>query len=155
VPGLPGSSGVYYRDASGWVTPRSFLLWPAFYSVWSLYSEHSHKYNVPLGGSLADLQIAEPQPTFYLREPASHAWRIIRLASRDNQRLLRFASSGEFAATDRFTAGEARATQITRVAGEVFTLWPAEPLEAGEYLLCAAVPGGANLNVCYGFGIQR
>jgi hypothetical protein len=156
VPGLPGSAGVYYRAASGWVTlGESFLLWPPFYSVRSLYSRRSHQYNVPLEGSHADLQIAEPQPAFCLREPASHAWRIIRLASRDDQRLLRFVSSGEFAATDWSMAIEARAIHITRVGGEVFTLRPAAPLEAGEYVLCAAVPGGPDLNACYSFGIQR
>jgi hypothetical protein len=155
VPGLPGSAGVYYRAPSGWVTLRSFLLWPPFYSGWSLYSGRGHEYNVPLGGSHASLQIAEPQPAFYLQTPASGVWRIIRLASRDDQRLLRLVSSGEFAARDRFPASGSHDSQIARVAGEVFTLRPVAPLEAGEYVLCSAVPGGPNLNVCYSFGIQR
>jgi hypothetical protein len=63
--------------------------------------------------------------------------------------------SNEFAARDRFPANQAREVQITRVTGNVFTLRPVAPLEPGEYLLCTAVPGGTNLNICYGFGVQR
>ena len=154
VPGLPGSTGVYYRGASGWVTLRSFMLWPPLYSGWTGFSRRSHEFNVPLGGSHAGLQIRELQPAFYLREPGSDDWHIIRLASQDDRRLLRLASSGEFT-WDRFSPIEARKVQITRVAGEVFKLQPVEPLESGEYALCSAVPGGANLSVCYGFGVQR
>jgi hypothetical protein len=155
VPGLPGSSGVYYRDPSGWVTLRSFLFWPPLYSVSSLNSWRSHEYSAPLAGNRADLQIVERQPTFYLREPASHTWRIVRLASRKDQRLLRFVSGVESPAVNRFARSETRATRITRVAGEVFTLRAVTPLEAGEYVLCTEVPGGTKLNLCYGFGIQH
>jgi hypothetical protein len=155
VPGLPGSTGVYYKAPSGWVMMRSFLFWPPFYSGSSLDFGRRHEYNVPLDGGHADLQVAERQPVFYLREPASRAWRLIRLASQGDKRLLRFVSGGEFPSIDRFATGDTREIQITRVAGEVFMLRPAAPLEAGEYVLCSAVPGGANLNVCYGVGIQR
>jgi hypothetical protein len=155
VPGLPGSSGVYYRAPSGWVMMRSFLFWPPFYSASSLDFRRRHEYNVPVAGGHADLQVTERQPALYLREPASRAWRLIRLASRDDTRLLRFVSGSELPAIDRFATSETREIQISRVAGEVFMLRPAAPLEAGEYVLCSSVPGGANLNVCYGFGIQR
>jgi hypothetical protein len=103
APGLPGSSGVYYKAPSGWLMLRSFLFWRPFDPVWSLGSGRRQEYHVFLRGSHADLQLAERQPTFYLREPASRRWRLIRLGSRDDQRLLRFVSSGELAAIDRFT----------------------------------------------------
>ena len=154
APGLPGSAGVYYRVPAGWVTLRSFLFWPPLYSGWSVFSRRSHEFSVPLTGSHADLQITEPQPVIFLRRPASHTWRIIRLASRDNQRLLRLVSGGDFFAMERFPASEAREVEIVCIAGEVFTLRPVAPLEAGEYVLCTEVPGGATLNVCYGFGIR-
>ncbi len=155
APGLPGSSGAYYKAASGWVSMRSFLFWRPFDLDSSLYSGRGREYHVSLGGSHGDLQLGERQPTFYLREPASRSWRLIRLGSRDNQRLLRLTSSGALAAIDRFAARDTREVQITLVAGEVFTLRPVAPLEAGEYALCSAVPVAANLNVCYGFGVQH
>jgi hypothetical protein len=130
-------------------------LWPPFYSNWNLSLRRRHEYNVPLGRSHADLQIREPQPAFYLREPAAGGWQIIRLTSRDDQRLLRLVSTGEFALRDQVPANEARKVQIMRVAGGVFRLQPVAPLESGEYALCSAVPGGLNLSVCYGFGVQR
>jgi hypothetical protein len=155
APGLPGSAGLYYRAPSGYVTLQSFLLWPPLYSGWNSYSRRRHEYNIPLGGGHADLQIAEPLPAFYLRELTSDAWRVIRVASRDDRRLLPLVSSGGFMATAGFPASEAREVQITHVAGELFTLRPVAPLESGEYVLCSAVSGGASLNVCYGFGVRR
>jgi hypothetical protein len=38
--------------------------------------------------------------------------------------------------------------------GKVFTLRPIAPLESGEYVLCRAVSGGANLDPCYRFAVQ-
>jgi hypothetical protein len=154
APGLPRSSGVYYRAPSGWITMRSLMFWLPFYSASNFLSGRRHDYNVPLGGSHADLQTAERQPAFYLREPASRAWRLVRLASRDDKRLLRFVAGG-FARVDRFAANEMREIQISHVAGEVFMLRPAAPLDSGEYALCSSVPGAANLNVCYSFSIPR
>jgi hypothetical protein len=155
VPGLPGSAGVFYKAPSGWVTLGSFLLWPPLYSGWNAFSRRSHEHDVTLAASHADLQISEPQPTFYLRKPASDGWRVVRLESRDDRRLLRLVSGGDFFAKDKFPASEAREVQIASVTGQVFTLQPVAPLESGEYLLCSEVPGGATLNVCYGFGVRH
>jgi hypothetical protein len=158
VPGLPGSAGVYYTNGSGWVRLRYSLLWPPLYSGysgWNAPFRRSHEFNVPLGGGHADLQIREPQPAFYLRQPASETWQIVRVTLHDDRRLIRFVSSGEFAARDRFPASEARQVRITRLAGDVFRVQPVAPLESGEFALCGMVPGATNLNVCYGFGVQR
>jgi hypothetical protein len=155
APGLPSSAGVYYRGPSGWVRLQSFLVWPPWYSSRNVSFRRSREYNVPLSGSHADLQIRDRQPAFYLREPTSDGWQIIRLALREDRRLVRFISNGEFAVKDRFVASDARKVQIMRVAGEVFKLQPVTSLEAGEYVLCRTVPGFANSSICYGFGVQR
>jgi hypothetical protein len=55
VPGLPSSAGVYYKGPSEWVRLRSFFLWPPLYSSRNVSFRRSHEYNVPLGGSHADL----------------------------------------------------------------------------------------------------
>ena len=147
-PARPGSSG--------WVTPRSFLLWPPFYSGRSSYCRVQLRVHTCRWAAATRISRSPSRSRpFISGRPASDAWRIIRLASRDDPRLLRLVSRGEYAAMDRFEASEAREIQITRVAGEVFTLRPVAPLEAGEYVLCAEVPGGASLKVCYSFGIQR
>ena len=80
VPGLPSSAGVYYKGPSEWVRLRSFFLWPPLYSSRNVSFRRSHEYNVPLGGSHADLQICELHPAFYLREPAAEGWHLVRLA---------------------------------------------------------------------------
>jgi hypothetical protein len=133
----------------------SFLVWPPWNSTRNDSFRRNREINVPVGGSRADLQIHDRQPAFYLREPTSDSWQIIHLALGGDRRFIQFAASGEFAARDRFTALVARKVQIVHVAGEVFKLQPAAPLESGEYALCRAVPGFAGSSVCYGFGVQR
>jgi hypothetical protein len=155
VPGLPSSVGVYYRAPSGYAPLQSFLLWPPLYSGGARYSRRSQEHDVPLEGSNANLQIAEAQPTFYLRSSGSNAWRIIRVASRDDRRSLRLVSGGGFWETTRFPASEGPAVQIIPVLGGVSTLRPVTPLEPGEYVLCTPVPGGADLDICYGFSVRR
>jgi hypothetical protein len=155
APGLPSSAGVYFREPSGWVRLRSFLVWPPLYSRWDVSFRRSHEFNVPVSGSHAEVQIRDRQPAFYLREPTSDGWQIIRLVSGGDRRFIQFVSSGDFAVRDRFTASQSRKVQIMRIAGAVFKLQPVAPLESGEYALCSAVPGGPNSSVCYGFGVQR
>ena len=158
VPGLPGAGGLYYTSGSGWMRLRSFLLWPAAYSGylgWSAPFRRGREFNVPVGGSQADVQITEPRPAFYLRGAASQDWQIVRVTFHDNQRAIRFVTSGEFGGRDQFPAGEARKVQITRVSVDVFRLQPVAPLQSGEYALCSVATGGPNLSVCYGFGVRR
>jgi len=155
APGLPNSAGIYYRGPSGWARLRSFLVWPGSSPKWNLSIRRVHTYNVPVSGGHAEAQIRDRQPAFYLREPASNGWQIIQFALHADRRFLRFVSNGEFAASDRFVASDARKVQITRLASEVFKLQPVAPLEPGEYALCSAMPGGPNARVCYGFGVQR
>jgi hypothetical protein len=155
VPGLPSGGGPYFKGNSGWVTLRSFLLWPPMYSRIS-WSRSTHNVAVPVSGSHSELQIAEARPAFYVREPGSmREWRVVRLTSRNNERLLRLVRSGDFFSTAGFLLADIRDVQVQRVAGNIFTLRPVLGLVSGEYALCTAVPGGQHLNVCYGFGIQR
>ena len=158
IPGLPGSAGVYYTNGSGWIRLQPSLLWPPLYSGysgWNAPFRRRHEFDVPLGDSRSDLQMRESQPAFYLRRPSSETWQIVRVTFHDDQRVIRFVSSGEFAARDRFPASEARQVKITRVAGDVLRVQPVAPLESGEFALCSMVPGATNLNVCYGFGVRR
>ena len=151
APGLPSSNGVYYRAPSGWVVLPSSPVWPPFYS----FSLGSRGYDVPLGGSHADLQIGGQKVGFYLRKPSSLNWRIVRLTSRGDERLLRFVSRGHLISVDAFEADRTYQVQITRVASDIFTVLPISPLQPGEYALCTTVPGAANVYACHGFGIQH
>jgi hypothetical protein len=153
APGLPNSAGIYNRGPSGWVRLRSFLVWPGFSSKWNLSLRRSHSYNVPVSGSHAEAQIRERQPAFYLRELVSDGWQIVRLGLGGDRRFIQLVSSGEFPFRDRFASSGQ--VQIMRIAGDVFKLQPAAPLQPGEYALCSVVPGGLNSTVCYGFGVQR
>jgi hypothetical protein len=153
APGLPNSAGIYNRGPSGWVRLRSFLVWPGFSSKWNLSLRRSHSYNVPVSGSHAEAQIRERQPAFYLRELVSDGWQIVRLGLGGDRRFIQLVSSGEFPFRDRFASSGQ--VQIMRIAGDVFKLQPAAPLQPGEYALCSVVPGGLNSSVCYGFGVQR
>lgn len=150
APGLPTSSGVYYRAASGWVALSSSPVWPPFYS----YSLGSRSFDVPLGGSHADLQIAG-KVGFYLRSPSSLHWRIVRLKSRGEERWLRMASAGRFDSVDVFDAGRTHEVQIARIASDIFTVVPVAPLQPGEYALCSTMAGASNAFVCHAFGIHR
>src|SRR5262249_8572491 len=46
APGLPNSSGVYYRATSGWAVLPSSLIWPPFYSFSSFAFLRSRQYEV-------------------------------------------------------------------------------------------------------------
>jgi hypothetical protein len=158
APGLPPSGGLYYTSGSGWIRLSSFLLWPAAHSGylgWGAPFRRGHEFNVPLEGNQADIQIREAQPAFYLRQPASESWQIVRVTYDDNRRSIRFVNSGEFAARDQFAANEVRKVQVTRVSSAVFRLKPVAPLESGEYALCSVATGGPNVNVCYSFAVRR
>ena len=157
APGLPNLSGVYYRAPSGWVALPSSLVWPPFYSSSNFSFLRSREYEVPLSGSHADLQIAGRQVGFYLRNPSSFNWQIVRLTSRGDKRLLRIVSTGRPDTTYAFEAGATHQVQITRLASDIFTIVPVAPLQPGEYVLCTPVSGAVNSNLytCHGFGIQR
>jgi hypothetical protein len=155
VPGLPPRAGVYYKDPSGWVMPPSFLLWTPFVTGWDWFSR-GHVSSVDLGSGTSPLQVPQAQPEFYLREPVTdRGWRIIRLGSGKDQRLLQLTSAGGIAEVDRIRGKQVRTVQMTHVAGGIYVVKPAADLEAGEYVLCSEVPGGPDLNACYSFGVRR
>jgi len=151
APGLPNPSGVYYRASSGWVVLPSSPVWPKYYS----FSLGARGYDVPLGGSHANLQIGGQKVGFYLRKPSSLNWRIVRLKSRGDERLLRMVSTGRFASVDAFEAERTHQVHIAQVTSDIFTVVPAEPLQPGEYALCTTVLGSASVYACHGFGVQR
>lgn len=155
VPDLPRQAGVYFKTPGGWVDVGSFLVWSPFYSGWNWF-RGAHEYSVPVGNGASQLQLREAQPTFYIREPSSEGpWRIIRVTSRKNQRLIQLASARNFGEIERISSGQIQAVQMTHVAGDIFMLRPAAGLTAGEYILCTDVSGGPGLNLCYSFGVQK
>jgi hypothetical protein len=155
VPDLPSHAGVYYKGPSGWVTPPSFLLWTPFVTGWDWFSG-AHVSSVNLGNGTSPVQTSQAQPEFYLREPVTdRGWRIIRLGSHNDKRLLQLTSAGDIGEVDRIRGKQVRAIQMTHVAGGIFLVKPATDLEPGEYVLCSAVPGGPDLNACYRFGVRR
>lgn len=155
APDLPARAGVYYKGPSGWVTPPSFLLWTPFVTGWDWLSG-AHASSVNLGDGTSAVQASQAQPEFYLREPVTdRGWRIIRLGSHKDQRLLQLTSTGDLAEMDRIRGKQVRAVQVTHAAGGIYVVKPAMDLEPGEYVLCSEVPGGPGLNACYRFGIRR
>lgn len=155
VPDLPQLGGVYFKSSSGWVSLSDYMFWTPFYSG-ANWMHGGHTYSIPLENGHAGLQIAEARPAFYLRGPSStEGWRLIRLTTHNDQRLLRMVSSREFGQGDRIADNQLRNLQMMHVAGNIFSLRPEAGLEAGEYVLCAPVPGGPGLNVCYSFAIRR
>ena len=155
APDLPTPAGVYFKDGSGWVNIAPLMLWTPFLTAPGWYHGRRES-SVVLGAARAELQIREPQPTFYVRQPASgDPWQIVRVGRRNDQRLLRVSSRGDFGQTVSTRPDRARDVPMTHVAGEIFTLRPTAALDDGEYILCTTVPGGPGLNVCYSFGIQR
>jgi hypothetical protein len=80
--------------------------------------------------------------------------RVVHLTSRNNERLLRLVRSGNFFSTAEFLRADVRDVEVQRVADDIFTLRPVLAVGSGEYALRTAVPGGHDLSVCYGFGIQ-
>jgi hypothetical protein len=155
VPDLPSQAGVYFKTSSGWTKAGSFLLWSPFYSNWNWF-HGAHEYSVPVGNGPSALQVREPQPTFYVREPSSgEQWSIIRVTSRKDQRMIHLAAARDLLEMDRIAPGQIQAVQATHVAGDIFTLRPSTGLAPGEYLLCTPVSGGAGLNLCYSFGLQK
>ena len=155
VPDLPRAAGLYFKSPSGWVDVGSFLWWTPFDTT-GAWIRGRRNYSVPLGSGAPGLQTSETQPVFYVRAPSpSGPWWIIRLATRKGQRLVRMSSFGGMVDTGQIPRNQVRDAQMTHVAGEIFTLKPAAALDAGEYVVCAEVPGGPGLNQCYPFAIQR
>jgi hypothetical protein len=153
APGLPEDPGVYFKSSTGWAPVPSFLFWAPLYSGTS-WVHGAKQYSVPLDNAHSGLQIPEIRPSFYVREPSGDAWQIIRLTTRKDQRQFRMTSTDGWATLDRIPASEVRDASMTHAAGEIFVLRPNADLQAGEYLLCTAVSGGAGLKACYSFGIQ-
>jgi hypothetical protein len=151
APGLPNASGVYYRAPSGWVALPPNVIWPPFYAFSRSFSR-PRAFDVPLGGSRADLQISKVG--FYLRKPTSLDWRIVRLTSHYDQRWIPIVSTGRPAIRDEFEPSRTHPVQIAHVATDVYTAVPTAPLQPGEYVLCAPVVGGQNVSACYGFGVH-
>lgn len=155
VPDLPRAAGLYFKNPSGWIDVGSFLWWTPFDSAWA-WMRGRRQYSVSLSDSAPELRLSEAQPTFYVREPSSEGpWRIIRLTTRKNQRLVRMSTFGGLVDTGQIPGNQVRDARMMHVAGGIYTVRPAAALEAGEYVLCAEVPGGPGLNLCYSFAIQQ
>lgn len=158
APGLPDAPGVYFRRSSEWVPMQSFLLWLPMYAG-AAWLHRAHEYSVPVGIGNSELQIAETQPRFYVRMPASgESWQIVRATPLKDQRRLRLASVTGFGPSESITpaqTGDIHDVSMTRVAGSIFALRPDATLAPGEYILCTAVQGGPGLKLCYNFRIQQ
>jgi hypothetical protein len=152
APGLPWSSGVYYRDPTGWISVPSSVVWPPFYSFSAGFSR-TREFEAPIGGRHADLQVASTKVGFYLRSPSSLDWRIVHLRTGSDRRWLQVVSTGHPAVTV-IEADTTHQVHITRVATDIYTVKPVAQLPPGEYALCAVVPGAANVYSCHGFGVH-
>jgi hypothetical protein len=157
APGLPPRAGMYLRNSSGWTPLTSVMLWlPSFDSM--AWFRKKHEYAVPVGSGHSELQIAQTQPSFYVRAPSSlEPWQILRTTlGRDQQRLLHLLSNDAFSTDESMYSrqGDIHNIQLTHVAGEIFSLRPGVALDPGEYVMCTAVPGGPGLKLCYNFGIR-
>jgi hypothetical protein len=157
APGFPDSGGVYFRRSSEWIPLHSFLVWLPLYTS-TAWMRKAHEYSVPAGHGDSALQIAEPQPGFYVRMPGpGENWMIVRATSHNDQRELRLASGDGFSPNESITPRQPTDVQkvgTTQVAGSIFTLRPNASLGPGPYVLCTDVQGGPGLKLCYDFDIR-
>jgi hypothetical protein len=157
APGFPDEGGVYLRRSSQWVPLSSFLAWLPMYAS-TAWMHKAREYSVPTGREPSKLQIAETQPGFFVRMPASgETWRIVRTTLRKGQRELVLSPGDSFSSDESITprqAGDAQNVSMIHVAGSIFTLRPDAALTPGTYVLCADVQGGPGLKLCYNFEIR-
>lgn len=155
VPGLPDSSGVYFKGPSGWVRLPSFVFWAPLY-FGQAWMQRAHEYSVPIGPrGHSEVQIPGGMLAFYVREPSSNEpWQIVRATSHDDERQLRLTTSPGFGQSETIAGSQVRDIRMTHVAGSIFALHPDAQLGPGEYVLCASVQGGRGLELCYSFGIR-
>ncbi len=138
APGLPTQPGVYYRGSSGWIALASFLLWPPLMAPWNAAAGFARKdYSIALPGLHARLQISEPRPTLYLREPqSSAAGQLLQLATRKDHRELRLTSGDVFTTEIGYRPSDLQDVEFEALAPNVFTVRPKSDLGTGEYLFC-------------------
>lgn len=157
APGFPDSGGVYFRRSSQWIPLSQFLVWLPWYTA-TEWMHKAHDYSVPAGHEASELQIADPQPGFYMRMPGpGENWLIVRVTSRNAQRRLRLASGdgvGPNESMNPWLAGDVQKVAMTNVAGDIFVLRPNTALGPGAYVLCTDVQGGPGLRLCYNFDIR-
>jgi hypothetical protein len=157
APGLPTQPGVYYRSSSGWAALPSFLLWPPLMAPWSAAVGFARKdYSIALPGLHAQLQIAEPRPVFYLREPQSGAaGQLLQLATKKKDHRELWLSPGDVFTTQiGYRPSALQDVEFEELVPNVFTVRTKFALGTGEYLFCTPVPGGHRLLLCYEFGIN-
>lgn len=151
VPGLPEQSGLYYKAGEQWVALEYVLLWPPFY----VREFNDRDYDISLPGASARVQLAERRPVLYARGiDTAEPWILVQAVLKKERRELRIRSGGIFTQSFRFRDADARPLEVRELGADVVSITPAAPLEPGEYALCAAVPGGRGLLVCYTFGIK-
>lgn len=155
APGLPDRDGVYFKAPSAWTSLTSFFFWEPFYSGLAMM-HHSRDYSVPVGDAHAELQIADPQPSFIVRGLSTdEPWQIVRTTAHNNQRQLHLVTGENLGRTDRALSGPPSQLQMTHMAGDIYSLRPTTALTPGEYVLCTGVQGGPGLSQCYTFGIRQ
>ena len=157
APGFPDRGGVYIRRSSEWIPMSSFLIWLPVHTA-TAWMQRAREYSVPAGHGDSALQIAESQPSFYVRVPGpGDNWQTVRATSRNGQRQLRLASRDGFGPNESITprqAGDVQNVAMTHVAGSIFALRPDAALGPGVYVLCSDVQGGPGLKLCYNFDIR-
>ncbi|MDP2735986.1 MAG: hypothetical protein Q8P12_07325, partial [bacterium] len=155
IPDLPPSGGVYYRSAQGWIALQATLLWPSYRGIWPVPVALRYKQAIiRLADPWASVQVAETQPTFYLRSSQpSEEWKLLQLTRKTAHREVRVWVDPLLVPAVRFSSDDLREVEVTEVEPVGLTLRPIMELQPGEYLLVAPLSGQRRTLIGYGFGV--
>jgi hypothetical protein len=158
ITGIPAPRGIYYRDASGWVSLSPTVLMPfwdgkaAALEILNVGSDHTVS---ELPGRHAGVQIGnDTRPTFYLHDISPADLYLVRAVQKDDYREVQMRISRHFWEWAHFRPQDLTDFDIQGVNGDVVAIRPSADLKPGEYTL--AVPSGRDyrwLRLGFDFGI--
>jgi hypothetical protein len=111
------------------------------------------KATVTVKGESAAFHIANPEPEFYLRLDRQEGFGIIRLTpNKKGQRIVENVSTSQVT-KENFEDQKQVEIYMREMTPGLFKVWPAKPLEPGEYALVQFTSGEVNLRV-WDFALQ-
>lgn len=155
VPGLPVETGVYYQGPAGMTRMPATALWPEVEMGWKGLTPTEKRLYV-LVGPQASLRMRAVQPVFYVRNGRTEDyWQMVKLATKKDRRCWETEPTQTPLLSEplRIRPNQAVPVDIKRLAGDVFELRPAAPLDPGEYAIVATKTSQRWLSMVYPFAI--
>lgn len=155
IPGLPATAGAYYRQEDGaWMKLEPPVSNKSRTKGMGLFIETDGLSNLDMTtiykGAQARIQIAAPQPVFFVRGVGSAKDAVIvQLTPKKDSRSVETSSSA--ATVDNkggFKKGAIRKVLVTVYSDDSFSVIPEDELKPGEYLLAFG-----NSDVGFDFGV--